>query len=72
MLKIDVVIYDFDGVIIALTVNSLSAEEQNLIKSAGLTFLYNQYLNPESNNKCKIELVFADKTKQVINFPSGN
>lgn len=63
---------DFDGVIITLTVNSLSAEEQNLIKSAGLTFLYNQYLNPESNNKCKIELVFADKTKQVINFPSGN
>ena len=62
---------NFEGVILMLRVNALSEQEKQLINAAGITFLYNQYLNPESDNSCVIELVYADGTKEKLEFPES-
>ena len=62
---------NFEGVILMLRGNALSEQEKQLINAAGITFLYNQYLNPKSNNSCVIELVYADGTKEKLEFPES-
>lgn len=62
---------NFEGVMLVLSVNALSEQEKQLINAAGITFLYSQYFNPKSDNSCVIELAYADKTEERLEFPES-